>query len=116
MHIVAETEVDQALWDEFHRLVNMSSRQLGDWLRTEGAGPRSETEPDHAGPELGRRILAVLGKRRTDLSADDIEVMRRAVDEITAARGAEDDGEPRAGSDEWRRRLMSLGHDPLQRG
>ncbi|WP_280475219.1 hypothetical protein [Nocardia farcinica] len=63
--------------------------------------------------------LADTGDRRVvlcRLSDDDIEVMRRAVDEITAARGAEDDGEPRAGSDEWRRRLMSLGHDPLQRG
>ncbi|MER7452879.1 DUF3140 domain-containing protein [Nocardia beijingensis] len=111
---MAETDVDDQLWEEFHRLVNMSSRQLRDWLRTEGADTGSETEPDHAGPAIGRDILAILGKRRTDLNADDIAVMRRAVDEITTARGADAEREPRAGSDEWRRHLMSLGHDPLQ--
>ncbi|MFR9768351.1 DUF3140 domain-containing protein [Nocardia sp. SC052] len=111
---MAETVIDDELWEEFHRLVNMSSRQLRDWLRTEGADTGTETEPDRVGPEIGRRILAVLGKRRTDLDADDIAVMRRAVDEITAARGAEAEREPRAGRDDWRRHLMSLGHDPLQ--
>lgn len=111
---MAETEVDDELWDEFHRLVNMSSGQLRDWLRTAGAGTDTETEPDHAGPETGRRILAILGKRKTDLTADDIAEMRRTVGRITAARGAEAEREPRAGSDEWRRHLMSLGHDPLQ--
>ena len=30
--------VDDELWDEFHRVVNMTSRELGDWLRTRDAG------------------------------------------------------------------------------
>ncbi|WP_040792287.1 DUF3140 domain-containing protein [Nocardia paucivorans] len=110
---MAETPVDDDLWEEFHRLVNMSSRQLREWLRTEGATARAEMEPDRAGPAIGRQIVAILGKRRTDLNADDIAVMRTAVNEITAARGAESDLEPQAGKDKWRRRLMSMGHDPL---
>jgi hypothetical protein len=30
-------EVDDALWEEFHRVVNMSSRELLEWLRTRSA-------------------------------------------------------------------------------
>ena len=30
-------EVDDELWDEFHRVVNMTSRELEDWLRTQAA-------------------------------------------------------------------------------
>ena len=29
--------VDDALWDEFHTLVNMTSRELQDWLATDAA-------------------------------------------------------------------------------
>lgn len=34
---MAET-VDDELWDEFHRVVNMTSRELEDWRRTRDAG------------------------------------------------------------------------------
>ena len=30
---MAESLVDDELWQEFHDLVNMTSRELGDWLR-----------------------------------------------------------------------------------
>lgn len=109
---MAETTIDDELWDEFHRVVNMTSRELRDWLRTEAAGTDAEREPDRAGPEVGRQVLAILGKRRTDLTTDDVAVMRHVVDEITAARRA--DLEPVAGDAEFRHRLMCLGHDPLQ--
>ncbi|MBF6090021.1 DUF3140 domain-containing protein [Nocardia cyriacigeorgica] len=109
---MAESQVDDELWDEFHRVVNMSSRELRDWLRTEAAGAEAEREPDRAGPEVGRQVLAILGKRRTDLNADDVAVMRYVVDEVTTARRA--DLEPVAGDAQFRHRLMCLGHDPLQ--
>jgi len=108
---MADTDVDDQLWQEFHQAVNMSSRELRDWLRTESAGSGTESLPDHSGPELGRTVLAVLGKRRTDLEADDIEAMRTVVAEVFAAHT---EGEPTAGNPEWRHRLMSLGHDPLK--
>ncbi|GHB09269.1 DUF3140 domain-containing protein [Streptomyces chryseus] len=77
------------LWDDFHRVVNMTSQELGTWLRTSGAGENSEPLPERAGTETGRKVLAILGKRRTDL-------------------------EPAAGDSAWRRRLMTLGHAPLK--
>ena len=30
-------DVDDELWDEFHRVVNMNSRELEEWLRTQAA-------------------------------------------------------------------------------
>ncbi|EID55691.1 DUF3140 domain-containing protein [Saccharomonospora xinjiangensis] len=100
------------LWDEFHRVVNMTSRELSEWLRTTAATAKDEELPDHAGPELGRRVLEILGKRKTDLADDDLDVMRKVVDRVHGQRG--DDLEPTAGETHWRHRLMSIGHDPLK--
>ncbi|WP_019813903.1 DUF3140 domain-containing protein [Saccharomonospora saliphila] len=102
----------ERLWDEFHRVVNMSSRELSEWLRTRSAAPEDEEYPDQAGPHLGRRVLEILGKRKTDLLDDDLAVMRRVVDTVHGRRG--DELEPTAGETHWRHRLMSIGHDPLK--
>jgi len=104
--------VDEELWTEFHRVVNMTSRELSDWLRTRSADPDDEALPDHAGTPTGRHVLAILGKRKVDLQADDIRVMRSVVERVLAER--REDLEPTAGQASWRRRLMSLGHDPLK--
>jgi hypothetical protein len=109
---VADTQVDDELWNEFHRVVNMSSRELGEWLRTNSADPDAEALPDQAGTPTGQRVLAILGKRRTDLTDDDTRVMRSVVDRVYAER--REDLEPVQGQANWRHRLMSLGHDPLK--
>jgi hypothetical protein len=109
---MADDIIDDALWDEFHTVVNMTSRELREWLATAGAGPAGEALPDQAGSDRSRAVLEVLGKRRTDLTADDVAVMASVVETVRAERG--DEAEPTAGSTEWRHRLMSLGHDPLK--
>jgi len=109
---MAETIVDDELWDDFHRVVNMTSRELRDWLMTEGAGEDTETEPDHAGPPLGQQVLAILGKRRSDVTREDVHVMEKVVDRVTSRRRA--DLEPTSGQATWRHRLMDIGHDPLK--
>jgi hypothetical protein len=80
------------LWDEFHQLVTMSREELRRRV-----------------PE-GDPVLGVLGKRKLDITPEDLAVMRRTVDRIldllsvrAAAGGA---------ADRWRRDLMNLGHDP----
>jgi len=109
---MAETIVDDELWDDFHRVVNMTSRELQDWLMVQSADEQTEAEPDRAGPPLGRHVLAILGKRRADVTPDDVRVMEKVVDRVTRQRGA--DMEPTAGQAAWRHKLMSLGHDPLK--
>lgn len=109
---MAETRVDDELWDEFHRVVNMTSRELRDWLAVQGAEEETEEVPDRAGSHLGHRVVDILGKRRSDLTPDDVDVMEQVVDRVTGQR--REDLEPTAGEAAWRRRLMNIGHDPLK--
>ena len=105
-------EVDTALWDEFHRVVNMTSRELLDWLRTRSADEDTEELPDRAGTKTGQRVLDILQKRRVDLTAEDEQVMRKVVNQVHTQR--RDDLEPTAGQENWRHQLMTIGHDPLK--
>jgi hypothetical protein len=110
---MATEHVDDELWTDFHRVVNMTSQELRDWLMTRSAGEDGALEPGtHVGTPTGEEVLHILGKRRTDLTADDERVMRNVVQRITEQR--RDDLEPTAGEAHWRYRLMSLGHDPLK--
>jgi Protein of unknown function (DUF3140) len=106
------------LWDEFHRIVNMSSRELRDWLLTAAADPDFEFPDegdiglDEIEDGLGEAVLDILGKRKVDLTDEDLDTMGRVV---TRAERLLSDPPPRgAADDRWRHRLMSLGHDPLQ--
>jgi hypothetical protein len=101
-----------ALWEDFHRAVNMTSQELAAWLRVSDADEDAEPLPEHAGSPTGQHVLAILQKRRTDLTDDDIEVMYEVVDTVSAEADVENEPEP----EETRRRhrLMALGHDPLR--
>jgi hypothetical protein len=109
---MAQSQVSSELWQEFHLLVNMTSRELEDWLRVESSGEDTEALPDQAGSEIGRHVLGILSKRRTDLTDQDIAVMEGVVNRIRLER--RDDLEPTGDDQAWRHRLMSMGHDPLK--
>ena len=109
----APVDLDPAdLWDDFHAVVNMTSRELAEWLRTEESGPAGEAGPQDGLTATGHQVLAVLAKRRGDLTDADRAVMALVVRSVRAQRG--DEPEPEAGDDAWRRALMTLGHDPLK--
>ena len=109
---MAQDKISDEMWDEFHLVVNMTSRELNDWNRTRQASEEAEPFPDQAGTSLGHRVAAILAKRRTDLTDEDVDAMTKVVDVVRRER--RDDLEPTAGDDHWRRRLMSIGHDPLK--
>ncbi|MFC9930367.1 DUF3140 domain-containing protein [Streptomyces sp. NPDC127190] len=102
----------EALWEDFHRVVNMTSAELAAWLRVQDADERTEPLPERAGSPLGQHVLAILQKRRTDLTADDIGAMHQVVDTVADLVDIEE--EPVAEDTERRHQLMSLGHDPLK--
>lgn len=104
--------IDDELWGEFHRVVNMSSGELEAWLLTDGAGEYAEQMSEDVGPPAGQHVLRILDKRRTDLTDDDVRLMQKVVDRVHAQR--RDDLEPEQGDADWRHRLMSMGHDPLK--
>ncbi|MEU5278183.1 DUF3140 domain-containing protein [Streptomyces asoensis] len=101
-----------ALWEDFHRVVNMTSQELAAWLRVRDADENAEPLPEEAGTPTGQHVLAILQKRRTDLTDDDVRVMYRVVDTVTAQ--ADLENEPLAEDARARHRLMTIGHDPLK--
>lgn len=109
---MATTIVDDLLWENFHRVVNMPSRELREWLAVQGAGEETEEVPDRAGSPVGHHVLAVLGKRRVDLTPTDAQVMAEVVDLVVGVRGEELDAA--VDDDATRRALMDVGHDPLR--
>ncbi|WP_030315305.1 DUF3140 domain-containing protein [Streptomyces sp. NRRL B-3229] len=102
----------EALWEDFHRVVNMTSQELAAWLRVSDAVESSEPLPEHAGEPTGQHVLAILQKRRTDLTDEDLEVMYQVVETVEAEVDVEN--EPVAEDSPRRHRLMSVGHDPLR--
>ncbi|HEY0902853.1 MAG TPA: DUF3140 domain-containing protein [Marmoricola sp.] len=109
---MAHADVSDGLWTNFHLAVNMTSRELEDWLRVDSAGEDTEALPDQAGSHLGRRVLEILGKRRGDLTPADVSVMTEVVVRVASQRG--DAPETMAGDASWRHGLMRIGHDPLR--
>ncbi|WSQ13606.1 DUF3140 domain-containing protein [Streptomyces sp. NBC_01231] len=101
-----------ALWEGFHRAVNMTSQELAAWLRVRDADENTEPLPEHAGTPTGQHVLEILQKRRTDLTDDDVRVMYDVVD--TVAEQTDVENEPEAEETRRRHLLMTIGHDPLR--
>ncbi|MFE0514311.1 DUF3140 domain-containing protein, partial [Streptomyces sp. NPDC058964] len=83
-----------ALWEDFHRAVNMTSQELAAWLRVRDADANAEPLPEEAGTPTGRHVLAILQKRRTDLTDDDIRVMHTVVETVDGLADVENGPEP----------------------
>ncbi|GAA3149166.1 DUF3140 domain-containing protein [Streptomyces echinatus] len=105
-----------ALWEDFHRVVNMTSAELAAWLKVRDAAEDSEPLPEQAGTPTGQHVLAILQKRRTDLTDDDVRVMYKVVDTVGDLVDMENEPEPESTPEDTRRRhrLMTMGHDPLK--
>lgn len=99
--------------DTFHQVVNMTAEELRAWLLTEAPGQGAySTAPDLGLPSLGLRVVDILRKRKVDLTTEDADVMARVSDFVTEMEGSPPpEG---VGDDEWRRSLMTVGHDPLK--
>ena len=108
--IPAEVEV---AWDSFQQAVNMTSEELRAWLLVEA--PDSGEFPAEASlalPALGQQVVELLRKRKVDLTERDADVMEQVVEFVLTqeASGPAD----RDSGEEWRRTLMTVGHDPLR--
>lgn len=104
----------QELWERFHEVVNMTSRELTDWV---GVQPQLDgpLPGDERAAPLGTAVIGILGKRRVDLTGDDLDAMARVIEVVET----ETDGltQDQIVADERRRhRLMTVGHDPFRAG
>ena len=105
---------DEQVIEEFHEAVNMSRKELEDWLETEESKEVGQKDGDSEskGHESGRKIIEVLEKEESDYTNDDIEHMRRVVSYVHRHQAQKPKGEVEDSN--WRYSLMDWGHDPLK--
>ena len=101
------------VWDDWQDAVNMSQRQLQEWLETDES--RSVGQKDGGGEatghKSGRRIVEILGTNKGDLSDDDVDHMRTVVGYVHRHLAQRPSGDIERTP--WRYSLMNWGHDPL---
>ncbi len=69
------------VWDDWKAVVNMTAKELEDWLKTqesEGVGD-NDSDSESTGHESGRRIVRLLRASNDDLDEDDAAHMRKVV-------------------------------------
>jgi Protein of unknown function (DUF3140) len=102
-------------WQRFHSLINMSSPALRAWLLAipgDAFAPAEGVDLE----ALGNRVLDLLGRRMSDLTAGDVDTMEQVaglVEGLLASPPPAEGPSHRDGRDAWRHTLMTLGHDPL---
>ncbi|MFD1829912.1 DUF3140 domain-containing protein [Streptomyces desertarenae] len=102
--------------DEFKKLVNLTPKQLQDWLEREeskaaGQHPGGGESTGHAS---GRRIVELLRTPKSDLSDDDLAHMRKVTGYIKRHLAQRPSGD--VTDTTWRHSLMNWGHGPLKDG
>ena len=100
---------------DFGDAVNMTGRELERWLETEDSKSvgASDGGGESVGHESGRRIVAILGKKKDQLTDDDYAHMRKVVGYVHRHL-AQRPSEEKVEESRWRYSLMNWGHDPLK--
>jgi hypothetical protein len=105
----------EAVSKDFGEAVNMTPSELEEWLDTpesRSVGWTREGESESIGHQSGRRIVAILHKRKSELTDDDFRHMRKVVGFVRRHLAQ---GGPREETwhSRWRFSLMNWGHDPM---
>ena len=101
------------VWDDWQDAVNMTAKQLWDWLATDESRSVGQQEKDGeaTGHKSGRRIVEILRTRKADLTDDDVAHMRTVVGYVHRHLEQRPSGD--VTDTRWRYSLMNWGHDPL---
>ena len=70
---------DEQVIGEFDEAVNMSRKELEDWLQTDKSKSVGQGDGESRGHESGRRIVEILDKNKPNYTGDDSDHMRRVV-------------------------------------
>ena len=106
--------VDDDVYRDFQDAVNMTASELEKWLQTEESKQSGQHKDGHesTGHRSGRRIVAILGKHKGDLTTEDEDHMRTVIGFIH--RHLEQRPKGDVSETTWRYSLMNWGHDPLK--
>ncbi|TFD73130.1 DUF3140 domain-containing protein [Cryobacterium gelidum] len=102
-----------AIWDDWKNAVTMTASEIKSWLDTDESkevGQKDDGSGESIGHKSGRRIVTILGKKKADLTASDVEHMHKVVGYVKRhrAQGPDSDIE----HSRWRYSLMNWGNDP----
>lgn len=102
---------------DFDDAVNMTASEIKTWLATKESkavgfkGKDGKGSGESVGHASGRRIVAILGKAKDELTADDYAHMRKVVGYVRRHLAQEP---ANVATSRWRYSLMNWGHDPLK--
>lgn len=99
---------------DFAEAVNMTPKELEDWLDTDEskAAGQHDGGGESTGHASGRRIVGLLRKSTSSLTASDEEHMQKVVGYVHRHLAQRPDGD--VTDTRWRHSLMNWGHDPLK--
>jgi hypothetical protein len=109
-----ETE-NQTTLREFRDAVNMSAKELEQWLETKeskSVGMKEHDGDESTGHQSGRYIVELLHQKSSDYSQDDYNQMRRVVSYVHRHLAQKPSSEIE--HSRWRYSLKNWGHDPLK--
>ena len=104
----------QQIIEEFDEAVNMTRKELEDWLQTDESQSvgQSDGGGESKGHGSGRMIVDILKKNKSDYTEDDIDQMRRVVSYVHRHQAQKPSGGVEDST--WRYSLLNWGHDPLK--
>ncbi len=101
------------VWDDWRQAVNMTPKELEHRLGTEESQSVGQDEGgESTGHKSGRRIVELLGKKKSDLDDDDVAHMRKVVGYVHRHLAQRPEGDVQDTA--WRYSLMNWGHDPVK--
>ncbi|HYI54093.1 MAG TPA: DUF3140 domain-containing protein [Microlunatus sp.] len=105
---------DQQTYEEFSEAVNMTRKELEEWLDTDEAKSVGQKKDggESTGHHSGRRIVELLQTRKAELSGDDYAHMRKVTGYVRRHLAQRPDGD--VAETPWRYSLMNWGHDPTK--
>ena len=100
---------DEQVMEEFDEAVNMSRKELEEWLETEESKEVGQKDGggESKGHESGRKIVEILGKNESDYTDEDIDHMRRVVSYVHRHQAQKPKGDVEDSN--WRYSLMNFG-------
>lgn len=112
---MANAEGLEDIYGDWRQAVNMSVEELDAWLDSDESQAVGDThgEGESTGHKEGRLIVEILGKKKSDLTDDDVKAMHKVVGYVhrhMAQGGPREDIE----HSKWRYSLKNWGHDPLK--
>ena len=104
---MANDDRQQAI-DEFKGSVNMTRKELEDWLQTDESRSVGQGEGESKGHESGRRIVKLLEKNKPDYTDDDLDHIKKVNGYVKRHLGQGPKNDPE--DSKWRYSLINFSY------